>query len=514
MKNTSWSLVILIFSVALSSCGSNNKTIDPASDEAIDIAWKDGTTLPAEVFERYPLPLQDIDKDNGINVMVDLTHQCKFVTMWGLPRRLNDAGFRAIGNQATLNSVLDPGGQCRIRLKWDEENRIYPFAWHPNFSYNVIITIQSDPNAQDYLPEEIDALENFVNDGGGLLIFAPPPKTEEIAESWSLNTLCSRFDAAISPETDTYRNSNYAVLTCGNDWDVIAKGEKGQPVHITRQAGKGFISIIGNDELLQTNRNDPEDEIALKNNILVEEINRVAAGKEPVGGEARYPVSGGGGGGIYPEIEKKFNDIVLFYAANQKDELIRTVDEDLPKAKELVEGWLPSKPTQEPMYLILSSGGGGGWAVNAFKPKENGIISLSPSGIISIFAHELAHTMHGPTNDNGEVAGITPIPNRGEAHAGWFQGKVVAWFEEEMRDKAVKDCNRLFSFDSTGRNLDLVKYYENDELREKWGKGKEWTKTWWIWQKLDDRYGPTWYPRWKYVQHTRWADDPEHRLSW
>ena len=295
---------------------------------------------------------------------------------------------------------------------------------------------------------------------------------------------------------------------------MIARGEKGNPVHITRKAGKGFISIIGNDELLQTNGRDPEDEVAIKNKILVEEINRVAAGKDPVGGEARYPVSGGGGGGIYPEVEKKFNDIVLFYAANQKEELIRTVDEDLPKAKELVEGWLPSKPTQEPMYLILSSGGGGGWAVNAFKPKENGIISLSPSGIISIFAHELAHTMHGPVNDNGEVAGIAPIPNRGEAHAGWFQGKVVAWFEEEMRDKAVKDCNRLFTFDSTGRSLDLVECYENEELREKWGKGKDWTKTWWIWQKLDDRYGPTWYPRWKYVQHTRWADDPEHRLSW
>ena len=25
-------------------------------------------------------------------------------------------------------------------------------------------------------------------------------------------------------------------------------------------------------------------------------------------------------------------------------------------------------------------------------------------------------------------------------------------------------------------------------LREKWGKGKEWTKIWWVWQKLEDRY--------------------------
>ena len=49
--------------------------------------------------------------------------------------------------------------------------------------------------------------------------------------------------------------------------------------------------------------------------------------------------------------------------------------------------------------------GGGGWAVNAYLPKEVGIISLSRQGVLSIFAHELAHTMGGPPNDKGELAG-------------------------------------------------------------------------------------------------------------
>ncbi len=213
-------------------------------------------------------------------------------------------------------------------------------------------------------------------------------------------------------------------------------------------------------------------------------------------------------------MEKQYNDVVLFYAANQKPELLRTIDEDIPKAKVLVESWLPSKPTSEPMYLILSSGGGGGWAVNAFKPKENGIISLSRQGIISIFAHELAHTMHGPVNEEGKVAGITPISNRGEAHAGWFQGKVNAWFEENLRNEPVKRCNSMFEFDPNGDKLDLVTHYENTKLREEFGKGKDWVKTWWIWQKLDDRYGTTWYPRWKWIQHTRWKENPGHVLSW
>ena len=52
------------------------------------------------------------------------------------------------------------------------------------------------------------------------------------------------------------------------------------------------------------------------------------------------------------------------------------------------------------------------------------------------------------------------------------------------------------------------------KLSEKWGRGSQWTKIWWVWQKLDDRYGPTWYPRWRWVQHTRWQDRPGKRLTW
>jgi len=71
--------------------------------------------------------------------------------------------------------------------------------------------------------------------------------------------------------------------------------------------------------------------------------------------------------------------------------------------------------------------------------------------------------------------------------------------------------NRLFDFDKNGDALDLAAL--SDVNREKWGKGKDWTKIWWVWQKLDDRYGPTWYPRWRWVQHTRWRDEPRRRLS-
>ena len=50
----------------------------------------------------------------------------------------------------------------------------------------------------------------------------------------------------------------------------------------------------------------------------------------------------------------------------------------MPTAKRQIEAWLPSIVPDEPMYLIVSAGGGGGWAVNAYRPKEAGVISLNP----------------------------------------------------------------------------------------------------------------------------------------
>jgi hypothetical protein len=221
----------------------------------------------------------------------------------------------------------------------------------------------------------------------------------------------------------------------------------------------------------------------------------------------------GGGGAIYPELEVQMGSIVLYYAANQREDLLRCVREHVPVAMTLIEQWLPSKPTDEPMYLILAAGGGGGWAVNAFRPKENGIISLDTLGVLSIFAHELAHTMGGPRNARGEIAGRPPIPNQGEAHAGWFQGKVDAHFNPALQDRANRNANRLLEREGALTGLDLTIHHETEEGRTLWGRGTDWEKLWYIWQKLDDRYGTTWYPRWKWVQHTRWADTPDRRLT-
>ncbi len=501
-------LGVIVLFISLISCQTGGKP--EFNPDQIDDYWQSGLTLPEEAARLYPLPEQPVTDDTGINVLLDLAHQCSFEMMWRLPASLMEQGFRVATSQATLHNVLDPGGYSRVRIQTDTVNDVYPFAWHPNFEYNVVVTQQSDMNAQPYMEEEIDALRDFVRDGGGLVILAGHQGGEGV-DAWSMNDLAGAFGAEITGRRTTLQDVGFMVVSGDEHWTVLEECDQGYPVQIKAQYGDGHV-VVGGNTTLRSNRqeNDGEDN---SHALIGDLIKRVSTGKPPVGGPARLPMTHAGGGGIYPELEQQMGDIVLFYAENQIPELLQTVEEDIPHALELVEGWLPSKPTLEPMYLILSAGGGGGWAVNAYSPKENGIISLDPFGILSIFAHELAHTMHGPPNARGEAAGITPYPfdNRGEAHAGWFQGKIDAIYDESRHDRANRNANAFFDFDPEGNELDLAGDFREEDGYE---GGQEWTKSWYLWQKLDDRYGPTWYPRWRWVQHTRWKDEPQRRLSW
>jgi len=480
----------------------------PSDMVEIERISKSGETLGPEITERFPLREQTVKNDTGINVLVDLSHQANFFTMWRLPGMLRSAGFRATGSQASLDSVLAAGKLSRVRIP---VGRRRPFAWWPNASYNVVITFQTDPRAQEYLPEEIAALKDFVNAGGGLVLLGSRPSRRQGLEQWPLNKLAREFGAGFSTGTDTVDGVSMPVLELSSDWQSHLDGAKGNPVIARRRFGRGRVLIVGSVKYIEPPRDRTPAALARRDKIisaLGEMIEWVAAGKPPVGGSARLPREAAGGGPIYPELTRRIGNVIVYYAKNQKKELLDCVGEDMPLVKSRIEGWLPSAAPDEPMNLILSAGAGGGWAVNAYLPKEVGIISLNKAGVLSIFAHELAHTMGGPPNEKGELAGSWRYGNQGEAHAGWFQGKAAAL---PTGKRVSHQPNRLFDFDKKGDALDLAA--SSDENRDKWGKGKDWTKIWWVWQKLDDRYGPTWYPRWRWVQHTRWRDDPKRRLS-
>ena len=101
--------------------------------------------------------------------------------------------------------------------------------------------------------------------------------------------------------------------------------------------------------------------------------------------------------------------------------------------------------------------------------------------------------------------------NQGEEHAGWFQGKIIAKYNAAKGPN--RGCNGVFAKEYDGSQLAAAEIFRRQNL-EKWSVGHDRMMIWYVWQKLDDRYGPTWYPRWRWVQGQRWKDDPTRKLTW
>jgi len=459
-----------------------------------------GRTLSLEEARRFSLPAQPVRGDTGINVLLDHAHQAAFAMMWDWTGWARGLGFRVVGSHASLDSVLDERGKCRIRVP-DGKRR--PFAWWPNPKFNVVVSYQLGSSRQDYLPSERRSLERFLQAGGGaLLLVSPPSRTEP----YSLKELLQAWGCSLTDAPAPFAGQRLAGLALGEGWTVLERAEDGTPVAAVRAFGKGRLAVADHRLVLPSDK-APEHG-PLSRAALEERVGRwlrsLSEGKRPVGGPANLPMEDPGvGGAVYPELEERVGGAVVFYAKNQTDAVLQCVRKEVPRVDRQVREWIPSPKPKDPMFLILAAGEGGGWAVNMYEPKEVGIISADSDGILSILAHEVAHTCYaGPPNSKGGAAGNLPEVFS-EAHAGWFQRKADFW----RTGKTGHNANGLFTFDPDATKLDLSR-------GESYPYGQAWTKLWWLWQKLDERYGPTWYPRWLWVKNQRWADQPNRRLSW
>ncbi|MCC7491755.1 MAG: hypothetical protein IT204_05385 [Fimbriimonadaceae bacterium] len=469
-----------------------------------------GETIPVTLATQLPLTGEGLPaNDTGVNVLVDQAHQTQFVVLWGFRGQLREAGYRAASSAAALSSVLPAGSRWRVRLAVDE---LEPYAWWPAERFNVVVTGQQDHSAQPYSPAEQTALRDHLAGGGGLLVFGGRCSSAAQARDWSLNQLLAAYGGGYSHETDrTADGATWAALQLDATWEVLRRGEGGRPIRARRPVGRGRLLLAEGQAPFNAQGNDPAEVKAARQALLRETVAWLAAGLPPVGGTARWPANGGVG--IFPELEQSRGGIVVYYAANQKPEVVRCITENVPKAADALRAWLPTKEHAEPYTIVICAGGGGGWAINP-RPKSAAVIDYDPVSLLGVFGHEMAHTMPGPGNDAGEVCGSSPHHNQGEAHAGWFQGKILAMFGQDV-EKSNRNCNSFRDLERQQNDLlDFTTQYENEAGRQVWGYGGSWTKMWWVWQKLDDRYGPTWYPRWYWVRSTRWAADPGHRESW
>jgi len=462
-----------------------------------------GETLPVELVKRLPYTPKLPGNDTGINILLDQAHQTSFAILWGLKGEINRLGYRVCSSIATLNTVLEPGRPSRIRFSFKD---LQPYSWWPNPEFNVVITRQTDLNAQPYTNKERKALKSFVESGGGLIIMPWTPRDEKAAAAWSMNRLAGDYGARIMAESGKIGGSRTPVLDLSGSWEVLARDGKNRPLRGRRKLGKGRVMMWGSSADFVVPKKADKETAAARRDQMKQVMDWLAKGKPPVGGDPSMP--GGGGVNIFPENVVKLEGINIYYASNQSKTVTDCLEKQVPEAYLQVRRWLPSKIFAEPYGMVICAGGGGGWAIGG-RPKSSALITYKPDGILSIMAHEVAHTIGGPRNAKGELAGRSPHGNQGEAHAGWFQGKVNAKYTAGGKHigKANRGCNSILNTEKRkGEKIDLANYD-----REKWGKGPDWTKYWWVWQKIEDRYGATWYTRWYWVRSTRWMDEPSHK---
>jgi len=506
MRSGFWGVcgLVVLFAAGGGVFAAQGKDAQGFTAEQVDAYWKSGRTLPVEASEQYRLPALRIQNDTGINVLVDMAHKCDFFTMWNLSGALHRRGIRTAGSHATLDSVIKPGSLCRVRVPVG--GKLHPFAWWRAAKFNVVMT-QGGASDPAYLPQECEAVLAHVRAGGGLIVSGVHSLSDEdAARAYSLNKLLKSMGAAFAAGTQRYKGRRVPKIEVDERWDISEKGEGGEAVVAKRSFGKGHAVLLASHSLFRFDRMQRE-ETQEKGDFLADLIKWAAAGSPAAGGEARLPAPMAGGGGIYPEQEARVQGIVVYYSKNQIPVLLKTVREDFPAITEQLYAWYPSEKPEEPMYLILGSSGGGGWAVNAYLPKEVGTITTRPNGLRSIFGHEQAHTMAGPC-----TAGNHPFGgNRGEEHAGWYQGKVIAQYEKKYGPN--RGCDGVLRKDAAGPNAKPEAIFKPSHL-EKWKTGHDRLMIWYVWNKFDDRYGPMWYPRWRWVQQQRWAGEPGRKLTW
>lgn len=454
-----------------------------------------------------PQPLKAGIADKGVNILLDSSHQFSFFHHWQVQDALRESGFRVTGSQASLDRALKPGTAMRVRVQADHAWGIErPFTTIPSPVFEVLFSYQHGA-FQPYLPDERAALQAFLEAGGGAVfeVSSPEAPAAEILRGYgavfggptgaaSLRTEELASALAAAPPKDLRQ----AELS--PEWTVAAGADERHGAVAWRKAGRGTIVLFADPGLLRVKdgKGDRVNEALLEWAVL-----KASGGTRRKTDGRRIPWEPEGlGGAFYPDNEIEVGGLRVLYSDNQLPSIVELARKRTTEVLAILQKMLPTPPNPGKAYYInLAAGEGGGWAENAVTPKMAGTISLKPESILSILAHELAHTMYGPEAFDG-TPGCRMPDWWSEAHAGWFQRKTIK--ELGFGDRWPYYSKALAAGDPT-LSLDLANL-PADQVR------LAWDKAWVIWSILDARYGPEWYPKWLAHVH-KTINDPKRLLT-
>ncbi len=211
--------------------------------------------------EIQPQPLGSGAKDDGINILVDSSHQFSFFHHWQVQDALRQAGIRSTGSQASLDRALKPGTPMRVRVQddhaWDLER---PVTTLPAPPFDVLLVYQHGA-FQPFLSCETDAVSAFLEAGGGTVFDVSSPdapaaallrdygavlegRTAEAAVKLRGRGLGPGIAAAGLP-----RDLRQAALS--PEWTIEAGAGGGLGTVAWRKAGRGTLVLLTDARLLR-----------------------------------------------------------------------------------------------------------------------------------------------------------------------------------------------------------------------------------------------------------------------
>jgi len=397
-----------------------------------------------------------------INMLIDLSHEFTFMyDTFGAGEYLKEDTFQKTNSHASLTSN-------DVKLQ----------------NYDVIVINQLDSNIE-FSDKEIDLLEKWVRNGGGLLI------TGKGLQTYPLNELASRFgitfttDPVVPPFklTDHELNTDvgkFEINTGSIGTRLSVSGDGGYKpivfdsqngiVAVSKIFGSGFVIAVGEDEFIA---NPSQAEVV--NHQFVFNLmkwlgkNRLAKGR-------CIPDR------ILPENKIMQEEITLYYSDKVKNvPSIQFIKENLLRINIEIEKITGIKNEFQMSFIVLAGAGGSGYSTG----QEVGIGSKNTGpDMLGVLSHELAHSFDNP-NPPPEM--MHPVASLVSDRVGLAFGGEYAKAADLSFQNTHDNLKRI---DPHGTSLDISRYNGDTSFVAEPGDVHEgrWGKMYWIVGSLEGTY--------------------------
>jgi hypothetical protein len=369
----------------------------------------------------------------------------------GITPSLRAQDAAATGPAVRIHSVTDIAHEFtfyfdgRFAQNYIDDSRADARNWatlHKADLKNVnLLILQSGASPCPYLPQDIEAVRQFLAGGGGVLVLGDFALFREERE-YRLNELLRDFDAEFSDQP--LRKPLKAVgtlhapmiessggetirLTDASRWEVLIQDSEGRPVLVRRRVGKGWLAA--GSRSLCGSRPDAQDPINAEWwKPLLQELaggKRVDPAHPPVGSMPENTVDKGG-------LRLRYTDYLAPYA----DEIFRMYERCRP-ALERILG-VPPAPDMLTSIILLPTGGGG-----FSSGREIGLgiwwgdFPQKQYGMIELLGHEGTHSwvlpFAEPMWNEGLATYVGILLGRELAHEREADAALNGWLEAARR---------------------------------------------------------------------------------